>query len=384
MIKIAFLAPEFLPPWGGVGVYSFELMRALSNYNNLDLHVITPVRGKRYDRELKNYFKSNVHVHYISKANDTFFYNLKFQVALLRKFSALHKRHKFDLVHAANLVHMPDIFLKFRKWNIPFLTTIHSTIDGQSRINGVTKYNSDTLASVELLSRITYPYIKFMEKVYLKRTQNFVCVSEWIKKLSGVDGRVIHNGIDERRFSPQKKNNKVPNVLYVGRLLAMKGIDCLIESLRPLLLKKRIKLLILGEGNANKYRKKLSGIDKSYYSFLGTLPYEKIHAAYQNADIFLLPSLTESFPFSILEAMASRVAVVSSNVGGVPEIIEDYKTGLLFEPNNAQQLYEKVTMLLEDSELKKKLETNARGHVEKHLTSTIMAKKTHEVYRELA
>jgi glycosyltransferase involved in cell wall biosynthesis len=383
-MRVALLAPEFLPPWGGVGVYSFELARALSRNRKLELHVLTPVRERRCsEEELARYFRHQVHVHYLSTARDSFFYNLNFQLALWKSFAALHGQYRFDLVHSANLVHMPDIFLKFRSWEIPFVTTIHTTLDGQSRVNGTKTYNSLGLAPVEVFSRLAYPYIKTMEKLYLRRSRNFICVSNWVKSLAGVQAEVIHNGVDEKRFRPVQRRNDVPVVLYVGRLLAMKGIDCMIDALRPLMLQKKIRLLCMGAGNSNRYVRKLSGIDPEYYRFLGAVPYEKIHEVYQQADLFVLPSLTESFPLSVLEAMASGLPVVATKVGGIPEMISDGKNGLLVEPNNSGQLRDAVQGLLCNARLKRALEANARQSVESNFTSSLMAKQTYRVYSRL-
>jgi glycosyltransferase involved in cell wall biosynthesis len=83
-MKVAILAPEFIPTWGGVGIYTVELVKELASYKDMDVHVITPCRNDVGEKEvLKELGKpKNVHIHQISTANDTFFYNFKFQVAL--------------------------------------------------------------------------------------------------------------------------------------------------------------------------------------------------------------------------------------------------------------------------------------------------------------
>ena len=84
-MKIAFLAPEFLPAWGGVGTYSAELVKGLCSYDDLDIHVITPKRGVDYKlSKIEKYFDGKITFHNISTANDSFFYNLKFQLRVLQ------------------------------------------------------------------------------------------------------------------------------------------------------------------------------------------------------------------------------------------------------------------------------------------------------------
>ena len=90
-MRIAILAPEYLPPWGGVGVYSYELVRELSLNKKLEIDVLTPRRGNLGIKDMQD----NVSVHHITDANDTFFYNLKFQLGLAKQFPKLHKQRKY-------------------------------------------------------------------------------------------------------------------------------------------------------------------------------------------------------------------------------------------------------------------------------------------------
>ncbi|MFH1510531.1 MAG: glycosyltransferase family 4 protein [Candidatus Woesearchaeota archaeon] len=381
-MRLAFFAPEFIPVWGGVGVYSYELVRQLARLG-IDIHVMTPDRGYRYsEAQVKKEIGDNIKIHYLSTANDTFFYNIKFQAALFWRFKKLHEIHKFDLCHAANLVHMPDIFLKFSKWDIPFITTVHSTLDGQSRINGIGQHNSG-LAPVEFLSRVFHPYIRFMERAYVKRTRHFICVSEWVRKLGQFDARVIHNGIDTKRFAPKKKRNEIPVVLYVGRMLAMKGIDTLIQAIKPMLEERRAKLRIIGSGNTARYASKLEGVDTGYYRIQENMPYQEMHKVYQEADIFVLPSLTESFPLSILEAMATKTAVISTDVGGIPEMVEHNKNGLLVKPQDSLGLRKAINTLVGDNALRQRLASRGCSTVEEKFTSKNMASQTVKAYEEM-
>ena len=78
-MRLAFLAPEFLPPLGGVGIYSVNLIKELSKYKDMDIHVFTPSRGEDYNREkVLDYFEHRIKLHNISNASDDFVYNLAF------------------------------------------------------------------------------------------------------------------------------------------------------------------------------------------------------------------------------------------------------------------------------------------------------------------
>ena len=378
-MKIAIIAPEFIPPWGGVGVYSYELAKALLRKQGLEVHVITPRRSSYSGEGLKG-----INLHYLSQANDTFFYNLKFQMAVWKDFKKLHRIHGFDIVHSTSLVQMPDVFLKMKAWDIPFVTTVHTTIAGQSRIRGLRQHNSLTLAPVEILSRLAYPYIRGMERFYIRKSANFICVSDWIREHSKVfNSRVIHNGVDEDRFYPVKRDNDVPVVLYVGRLLAMKGIDSMLKALLPLLRNKSIKLLIAGPGNKEKYYGLLKGVDKRQCIFLGNVPYQAIHKLYLSSDIFLLPSLTESFPLSVLEAMSSGCAVIATDVGGIPEMIDNGLNGILIPPADVKAISSATSLLADDGSLRSVLGHRARKKVEGNFTVKRMCDGTYGFYKEI-
>ena len=116
-------------------------------------------------------------------------------------------------------------------------------------------------------------------------------------------------------------------------------------------------------------------------SFLGVR--NDIPELLSQSDIFVLPTTSDTLPIAIIEAMFANKAIVTTNEGGIPEIIQDFHSGLIAEPGNSQQLAEKLSLLLSDSGLRKILAQNARAFAEKHLASTNMAKKIEELYQSL-
>ena len=389
-MRLCYLAPEFLPTWGGVGIYSVNLIKQLSKRKDVEIHVITPERGKDYNKQkVLDYFNNKIQIHNISKASDTFFYNFYFQNAVAKNFGKLNQKYKFDLIHSANLVHMPDIWLKFRKLSIPSLVTVHTTIDSQSKVAGGYKLKTriGEKAPVEFLSNLTYPYIKSLQNKYIKETNNFIAVSKWITSFlpSQKNIQVINNGIDTKVFTPKKHKNEVPMVLFSGRLLAMKGVDGLIEAIKIVLQNHKAKFIFAGTGNIEKYERKLNleRISKDNYEFLGYVPYEKINQLYAKSDIFVLPSYSESFPLTLLEAMSCECAIIASNVGGIPEIIENNKNGLLFNIGDYTELADKINFLIENEGKRRLMALNARKKVLKNFTSEKMANKAYRFYRRI-
>jgi L-malate glycosyltransferase len=402
-MRVAVLAPEFLPTWGGAGTYAVELVRNLCKDKTAEIHVITPERGRGYDPEaVAAYFNGRITLHNISKANDTFFYNFAFQTALLRDFSRLNREHGFDLVHATSLVHMPDIFLKFRRQQLPALTTVHTTLKSQTCVNGQTRLScSSERSSVERMTGLVYPYIHMMEKQYLKRTSNLITVSDWIKgfideEAPGKNIRVIHNGVDTDKFAPSGagiaqdsgpfaniKAAGKPIVLYCGRLMALKGLKVLIDSIPSILAEQPAHFVFAGTGDIPAWERLLraQGVSKDNYTFLGYVRYEQIHELYHMADIFVLPTYTDSCPLTILEAMSTQLPIVASDVGGVSELIRPGKDGILVPPGDSARLSAEIIMLLQSNHTRKKLAASARARAVAEFDSAMMARRTKRFYK---
>lgn len=179
------------------------------------------------------------------------------------------------------------------------------------------------------------------------------------------DITILRNAVDTNRFKPLKnkelrkyykiKDNEIL-ILFVGYLDTFKGIFELINAFYEINKKKdNINLMIVGEGpKENELKKKVYklGLEKSVI-FTGNINPNDVPPYYQNADIFVLPSYTEGLPLVLIEAMACGLPVVVSNVGGIPEIIEDSKNGFLVHPQNINELNEKLGILIYDNKLKR-------------------------------
>jgi glycosyltransferase involved in cell wall biosynthesis len=396
-LKVAFLAPEFMPTWGGVGVYSVNLIKELSKDSSLELHVITPQR-EDYDKiRIEKIFNNKITVHQVSKANDTFFYNLRFQLAVLKKFKKLHKACNFDLLHSANLVHMPDIFLKFTSQSIPTLVTAHTTIKGQ--VTGFLKSNKNffRMAPSEKGSIIAYPIIALLEKFYLKKTKHIITVSEKFAKQFNSLGHktgVTHNGIDMDIFNcnkkfpiqevyPQLKKIQKPIILYAGRLITQKGMGVFVRAMEEL--QEKAHFIIAGRGDTTLLERLLKHhkIKKQNYTFLGFVDNDKLPALYKLSQIFVLPSFYENFPICLLEAMAMKCCCIATDVGAVTEIIDDGVDGIVIEPGSSKSLSNKVNYLLDNQKARKRLTKNAYRKVKANFTSKIMAQKTKMIYQKI-
>ncbi len=165
-----------------------------------------------------------------------------------------------------------------------------------------------------------------------------ISVDSWAeKRLREVNNSPIYripNGIDTEKFRPSGTREEF--IFSAGRLVLHKGYDHLIDALPE-----GIGLEIAGSGPEKEHLEKMG---KS--KLLGTLHQKEIIKKYQKCGVFVLPSLWEGFPFSLLEAMSCGCACIASNVGGVPDLIDNGKNGLLIEPGNTKELREKISYLI--------------------------------------
>lgn len=203
---------------------------------------------------------------------------------------------------------------------------------------------------------------------------------------------VIPNGVDTERFKPsfKKKSERCVRILFVGRLVKYKGVKYLpaiADALRCRFGFREFKISVAGEGSEK--REVLDGVRKfgveENFEFLGAVPHSELPEVYREHDVFLLPSVNayEGFGIVLAEAMASGLPVVSTNVGGVPEVVSHGHSGFLTPPHDVLGQAKYVYSLCADSGLRRKFGEFARGHVEKKFSYDIVTEKMLKLYREI-
>ncbi|MDR7073186.1 glycosyltransferase family 4 protein [Fictibacillus barbaricus] len=169
-----------------------------------------------------------------------------------------------------------------------------------------------------------------------------------------------------------KEDRKPTTILTIGRMVEKKGFDVLIDSLK--LLKEKgfdFQCRIVGDGGLQEELMKRSETNdlSNHVSFLGALSSNEIQKEFSSADLFVLPCKKsengdmDGIPVVLMEAIANNVPVITTEISGIPELIINNQTGLLAKPNDAKSLYKQMSMLINDSSLKKKLTENAIRHL---------------------
>ncbi len=162
---------------------------------------------------------------------------------------------------------------------------------------------------------------------------------------------IVPNGVDLKRFSPVGERfdlSERPVVLFVGRLERRKGLEVLIEAVKGL----EVELIVVGDGPLSEYYRKMAPCAR----FVGEVDPDVLPTYYRSADVFVAPSLGgESFGIVLLEAMASGVPVIASDIPGYRNVVVHRKNGLLFESGNSEALRFQLFELLKEPSLKNNL-----------------------------
>jgi len=389
-VKVCILTPEFLPAWGGIGTYTYNLARGLRD--RAEVHVLTGAANPEY-AEL-----DGVRVHHALpgdglRAPTSPF---RFQAAVFRRLPRLAKTYGFDIVHA-NHAYMSDLLSRLRGNRTPTVVTVHTTLDTQV---GGTLLAGPSVPRQGLegsLARWRFA-LQAVERRYLRGTQAMIFVSRWVRdrtirryRVTPRLNTVVPNAVDTERLAPAGPSGGLdsralgdrPTVVFAGRLLALKGIDTLFRAMARI--DSRVVLALAGPGDQAPWKALARGLglEEHRYKFLGRVPYAEMPDLYRSADAVVLPSFTESCPLVALEAMACGTPIIAADSGGVPEVVRDGETGWLFPPGDANALAARIEAVLSDPSGAERVTAQARAWVEANARIDRMADSTFRFYERV-
>lgn len=205
---------------------------------------------------------------------------------------------------------------------------------------------------------------------------------------------IITNGINGSEYSKTidkaKKryelglDDQVPLVGMAVRLAEEKGISYFIDACAQLLSEgKKFQAIIAGDGPLmNELKKKTSSLDLDrYVTFLGERT--DINEILQILDVYVLSSISEGMPLSLLEAMAASKAIVATNIGGIPEAIESEVSGLLVSSRSSIELSHAIKRFLDNQDLRKRLGSKAKEHFNDKYSIDSMLSTYQSYYRSI-
>ncbi len=199
-------------------------------------------------------------------------------------------------------------------------------------------------------------------KTIMKNADSAIALTEDMKRtMQAIYNRnivVVPNGINLKEYtgdpSVQKVKGDEKRILFVGRLHPVKGVRYLLQAMKIVYEKMPdAKLILVGDGEERELLEKLAdNLEiRECVEFAGRVPHERVQDYMNQAEVFVLPSLSEGFPVTILEAMACGLPVVATRVGGLPDVIEDGVNGYLVKAKEPSEIAEALLKLLQDEQL---------------------------------
>jgi glycogen synthase len=267
---------------------------------------------------------------------------------------------------------------------IPLIVTLHS-------MEPLRPWKADQLGSGYLVS-------SWIEKTAVEAAQRVIAVSHKMREdiLAHFDADpsrviVIHNGIDPELFKRtaardalERLGVRSPYVLFVGRITDQKGIFHLLEASRQLPAGVQIVVCASAPDTPEieeRLRRAVAELPNVRW-INEMVPVDVVTQLYSHAAVFACPSVYEPFGLINLEAMACETAVVASAVGGILEVVEDGKTGVLVPPARPEALAGALNALLANPAQARAMGQAGRRRVEAHFSWTAIAERTEQVYAE--
>jgi N-acetyl-alpha-D-glucosaminyl L-malate synthase BshA len=354
-MNIAILVPLFLPKWqGGTEIATHNIALRLVARGH-EVHVITSLDKGMPKMSVNDGF----YIHRVLWPNIK---NIGIILYWLKIIWIL-KRIKPDIIHSQQII-----------MGIPaFLTKIPYVVWGQG---------SDVYLpwkSKQILTWLSFSHANAL----IALTED---MKKEMRKIYKRDIYIIPNGINLQKFSNVQREHvrdklgiqeKEKIIIFVGSLYPIKGIKYLIQAIHIVKEKEEnARLIIVGDGHD---KAELENIVqelklKPYVTFVGRVPNDKVPEYLAVSDIFVLPSLSEGFPIVNIEAMASGLPIIATNVGGIQEIVINGENGFLVESKNSDQIAQRIMLLLSDDKMRQWISRNNKNKATSYSWDIIVGK----------
>ncbi|MCY8230864.1 N-acetyl-alpha-D-glucosaminyl L-malate synthase BshA [Priestia endophytica] len=361
------------PSVGGSGIVATELGKLLAEKGH-EIHFISSSMPFRLNKVY-----SNIYFHEVEVNQYSVFKYPPYDLALSSKIAEVAKREKLDLLHAHYAIpHAVCAFLAKQMVgeHLKVVTTLHGTditvLGYDLSLKSIIKFaieNSDEVTAVSSsLVKQTYDLIAPQKEIHT--IHNFIEQ----KEETGEDVSLL------KKEYGIKEGEKV--LIHVSNFRQVKRVTDVVRAFYHVQQKVDAKLLLVGDGpemTAVCYLvKDLDIVDKVL--FLGKQ--ENVDDLYAISDLKLLLSEKESFGLVLLEAMANGVPCIGTNIGGIPEVIEDGKTGYICEVGNYEEAAEKALSLLQNDSLYEEMSASALRSVWSKFSSKDIVAQYEELYEK--
>lgn len=297
------------------------------------------------------------------------------------------KAFKPDVIHIASPSPLGDFAFQFkRRRNIPVLTIYHTHF---------LSYIDYYLRTIPFLIRPAKSTVAFGQRMFYNQSDlMYIPTQQMVDELEdfGFDTgkmKIWQRGINHDLFNPVKRDisfiqaitgNKKPNIIFASRLVWEKNLGTLIKIYRVIKEQgDKYNLIIAGDGVAKEVLE-----EKMPEAFmLGKVEHEKLAMLYASADVFVFPSVSETYGNVVVEAMASGCPCVIAKGGGSQSLVKHGETGFLCEPMNPADYFERIEELMNAVEVREKIIRNGLVYT-KNLDWDILANTYFADIRKLA
>lgn len=341
------------PTFGGSGVVATELGKELASKGH-EIHFITYSKPVRLSE-----LRENIFFHEVAVSDYPLFDHTPYEQVLTSKLVDVVKYENLDLLHVhyaiphASAAYMAQQILKSQNINIPFITTLHGTditlVGKDPSFEPVITFsinNSNAVTTVsESLKQDTFEHFDITNEIQV--IPNFICSKHY---------QLPNNDFYKKRYAP----NGEFIITHISNFRKVKRIEDVVKVFRKIRQQMPCRLLFVGDGpdRINIERACRTSCEREDVLFLGHL--ESTREVLNISDLFILPSETESFGLAALEALASSVPVITTNAGGLPEVVDHDVNGFLSEVGDTDDMAKNAINLLSDIEKLNKFKANAR------------------------
>ena len=406
-MKIAIISKYFpLNIKGGGEISAYNLAQGLAR-QGVDVHVITSKNAQEMPgstfalHPLFDVTKSPKI--FDPLAQNELFYSSSFKT--LDRFLSQHAG--FDLLNAWNMYSIPGTVQAARRHDIPSVITInshwltcpsgwmmknnYSICTGECNLGNIFRCYSNMKFPENIIGPVYSRQLMRKRVSLAKQADAVVSISKSIESyvknvFKPKKSYVIPNIVEQEKYNQSTEKELESNLLFLGNLEKPKGSEYLIRAMTEVVRKMPdIKLRIVGHGSEEPALKEISlslGLEDNI-SFEGFVDYERIPSYYASTSIVVFPSIwPEPFGRISIEAMASGKPVIATRVGGIPEVVEHGRTGLLVEPGDAHKIAEAVLYLLENKDIAKKMGANGIQEAKRY-SSRAISRQYMEIYQNV-